>query len=689
LTYDAQGNVYSIEDPEHHLTTFEYDALGRATAVHRPDTTDLYYTYDLNGNMTVVTNPSGIDHGFQYNLVNLADEYTPPLSNSTTYTYDRDRRLTRTTFPSGAEIVNVYTGDQLTAIQTPEGDVALSYYPSGQAQAVSKTGEQIVYGYDGSLVVSQGMSGTLNQVLSYTYNNDFNLTGFTYAGATAAYTYDDDGLLTQASGYTVTNNAANGLPEGVNDALIALSRSFNGYGEVAGQSVTVNGAPAASWQVTHNNNGQIVTKTETVAGVTADYAYSYDEVGRLREVEKDGVLVEEYRYNDADPLGIRTYEMNVLRGIAGRSLSYNIEDQLLTVGSAVYQYNLDGFLRVKVDGADSTVYDYSSRGELLSVNLPSGDVIEYVHDPLGRRIAKKVNGGVVEKYLWSGLTRLLAVYDGADNLLMRFEYADGRMPVAMTQGGNKYYLAYDQVGSLRAVTDAAGTVIKRIDYDTFGNILADSNPGFSVPFGFAGGLHDRDTELIRFGVRDYDPAIGRWTAKDPIGFAGGDDDLYGYTLDDPVNGVDPEGLQDDEESVWSYISSVASAWAAGLKQLREYPTFFKNLSPIGIGSKYNLSSLGADASALLAIGGTYCELKNISSKDIDLLDKGIESAIVVSSNIGAAFLSGFVTSTLASTPGGVTLTVFVDFFIGAGFGYLKEVGINSYENIRNINNEYK
>jgi len=251
---------------------------------------------------------------------------------------------------------------------------------------------------------------------------------------------------------------------------------------------------------------------------------------------------------------VRTYEMNVLRGIAGRSLSYNIEDQLLTVGSAVYQYNLDGFLRLKVEGADSTVYDYSSRGELLSVNLPSGDVIEYVHDPLGRRIAKKVNSAVVEKYLWSGLTRLLAVYDGADNLLMRFEYADGRMPVAMTQGGNKYYLAYDQVGSLRAVVDSTGTVIKRIDYDTFGNILADSNLGFKVPFGFAGGLYDGDTGLIRFGARDYDPAIGRWTAKDPIGFAGGDEDLYGYTLDDPVNGVDQLGLDGNllEQYQWEY-----------------------------------------------------------------------------------------------------------------------------------------
>lgn len=62
-----------------------------------------------------------------------------------------------------------------------------------------------------------------------------------------------------------------------------------------------------------------------------------------------------------------------------------------------------------------------------------------------------------------------------------------------------------------------------------------------MPFGFAGGLHDRDTGLVRFGYRDYDPDTGRWTAKDPILFAGGDTDLYGYCLNDPVNKIDPDG----------------------------------------------------------------------------------------------------------------------------------------------------
>jgi RHS repeat-associated protein len=55
-------------------------------------------------------------------------------------------------------------------------------------------------------------------------------------------------------------------------------------------------------------------------------------------------------------------------------------------------------------------------------------------------------------------------------------------------------------------------------------------------------LYDRDTKLIHFGFREYNPFIGRWTAKDPILFAGGDSNLYGYVLGDPVGGIDPEGL---------------------------------------------------------------------------------------------------------------------------------------------------
>src|SRR4029077_6178015 len=91
------------------------------------------------------------------------------------------------------------------------------------------------------------------------------------------------------------------------------------------------------------------------------------------------------------------------------------------------------------------------------------------------------------------------------------------------------------------VVDAAtGEVAQRIDYGPFGEVIADTAPGFQ-PFGFAGGLYDPDTGLVRFGARDYDAQIGRWLAKDPIGFGGGQSNLYGYVANDPVNLVDPDG----------------------------------------------------------------------------------------------------------------------------------------------------
>jgi len=131
----------------------------------------------------------------------------------------------------------------------------------------------------------------------------------------------------------------------------------------------------------------------------------------------------------------------------------------------------------------------------------------------------------------------LAVYDGSNNLKIRFEGPK------MVKDGTTYYLVTDQVGSIRAVVDTLGMTVKEITYDSFGNIIADTNPTFTIPLGFAGGLHDRDTNLVLFGYRNYDPETGRWTAKDPIGFDGGDADLYAYCTGDPINLIDYDGLE--------------------------------------------------------------------------------------------------------------------------------------------------
>ncbi|MDN3513170.1 MAG: RHS repeat-associated core domain-containing protein [Candidatus Brocadia sp.] len=78
-----------------------------------------------------------------------------------------------------------------------------------------------------------------------------------------------------------------------------------------------------------------------------------------------------------------------------------------------------------------------------------------------------------------------------------------------------------------------------MDYDAFGNVTNDTNPGFQ-PFGFGGGIYDTHTKLVRFGARDYDADTGRWTAKDPSRFDGGTN-LFGYSFNDPVNYFDQNG----------------------------------------------------------------------------------------------------------------------------------------------------
>jgi RHS repeat-associated protein len=152
-------------------------------------------------------------------------------------------------------------------------------------------------------------------------------------------------------------------------------------------------------------------------------------------------------------------------------------------------------------------------------------------------------GTLAQGFLYENQLNPVAELDGTGNITTRFVYAiKSNVPDYMVKGGTTYRIISDHLSSPRLVVDSTtGAILQRMDYDEFGTVITDTNPGFQ-PFGFAGGLYDRDTKLVRFGARDYDAETGRWTAKDPILFAGGDTNLYGYVLNDPVNAVDPSGL---------------------------------------------------------------------------------------------------------------------------------------------------
>lgn len=540
FTYNGKGLVDTITLPDTKTVGYTYDEVGRVKTKTLPDSTVVSYSYDANGNMTILTNPKTVSYGFDHTSVDLRKHMSMPQSGSYTYTYDTERNLKTVAFPSGKQIALTYSGGLLTSTATPEDTTSYAYVCGTNVSEMTKGAEVITYIYDGSLLTSDTRTGTVNQAISYTYNNDLRVSSISYGGVTQSFTYDNDGLLTGVSPYTITRNSTNGLPTRVAGGTYALTRTYSGYGDIDGIAASIGGANRYSYTLTRDAMGRITRKVETVGSETNTFDYAYDDNGRLKEAKKNSAVVESYSYDDNNN---RVLETNVYKGITGRSSTYSDEDHLITFGSDVYQFNLDGFLTRKTTSLGTTSYVYSSRGELQSATLPDARVITYENDPAGRRVAKKINGAIVEKYLWKDATTLLAVFDASDNLITRFTYADGRVPVSMTYNGLTYYILTDTIGSLRGIVDTSGNVVKRVDYDSFGNVITDSDPSMNIPLGFAGGLRDNDTGLVRFGARDYDPSLGRWTAKDPIDFAGGDTNLYNYVLNDPVNGVDPEGLQ--------------------------------------------------------------------------------------------------------------------------------------------------
>ena len=118
--------------------------------------------------------------------------------------------------------------------------------------------EKIGYTYDGSLLKTDTRSGLINKSIGYTYNNDFKISSISYAGATQALTYDNDGLPTKVGSYTITRDAQNGLPVSVTDGTLTTTRTFSGYGETDGNASSIGGAPKYNYTLIRDLAGRII-----------------------------------------------------------------------------------------------------------------------------------------------------------------------------------------------------------------------------------------------------------------------------------------------------------------------------------------------------------------------------------------------------------------------------------------------
>jgi RHS repeat-associated protein len=556
-----QANVARVTDPlSNPPTLIHYDLAGRPNTITRSDSRTIGIGFDQNGNLTTLTPPGRPAHVFSYWPVDLEKDYTPPdvgQPRTTHRDYNVDRQVINISRPDGDNITPGYdlTKGRLISLTTSRGAIGVGYDSMTGLLSSITTPDNIglAYGYDGLLLKDITWSGPIAGNVHKEYDSSFRLTSERVnSGAIISFGYDNDHLLTSAGALTIARDAASGFVTGTALGNLTDVRTYNGYGEQA--SYTASYQSNTLYTVTYDTSsaprdglGRIVARTERVGTEPSHtFAYQYDNVGHLTDVTKDGTLISHYEY---DANGNRL----VGPGLTASPL-YDNQDRLTTYGNCTYSYKSDGSLQTKTCGTSVTVYDYDALGNLRNVLMPNGTHIEYLIDGQNRRVGKRVcatpigvscpASSLSDGFLYRTHLKPAAWLNADGSVKATFVYGLQRnVPEYMVKGGVTYRVITDQLGSVRLIVDSNGNVAERIDYDEFGNVVSDTAPGFQ-PFGFAGGLRDIDTGLVRFGARDYDSVSGRWTNKDPVNFAGGLANLYSYVGSDPLNWIDPTGWWD-------------------------------------------------------------------------------------------------------------------------------------------------
>lgn len=575
-----EGWLETVTDSENRITRYQRDEVGRVLQQLAPNMEVVSFTYDEDGNVESVTRPSRPAHDFFYDSADRLREYAPPVVSGVTdpetqYTYTPDHQPAVTSLPQSSDIT--YTHDTVTGklitVATPEAGYTFVYDDgldnTGQLQTVaigpdlmSAATSTLTDTYDGDPLTGEALTGDVIGSVTWGYDDQLRVDAETAAGDTVAYGYDSQGRMDSMGAMTATYVPTTGQLDTTTLSGVLATYSYDPFGDLAG--ILYEDGATAVYEVTYTRDsyGRIETKTETHSGSTNLRCYEYDDADRLADVYDaadsmgcTGTNLESYSY---DANGNRNAVTNSAGTTGVGGIVTDNQDRLLTHGDWTYTYNENGQMtsRTETSSGDVWLYTYDAIGNLLEVDPPGvTGTITYIIDPRNRRVGKRVDGLLVQQFLYGDQLNPVAELDGAGALVSRFVYGTSdHVPDYMVRGGTTYRFLTDQKGNVVGVFNTTtNTMAQTREYDAYGRIVGGGTveAGFSQPFGFAGGLYDEDTGLVRFGARDYRPEVGSWAAKDPLRFGAGDGSLYGYVLQDPVNATDKSGEFPESARIWN------------------------------------------------------------------------------------------------------------------------------------------
>ena len=503
IVSDAAGRPTQLVDPLDNATLYTYDLLDNLVKVVKANGGVTSLTFDADSNLIGVTDANGGTTTFGYDSMDRPIARTDPLGAVESYLYDGNSNLTRHTDRRGD--VSVYDYDGLNRLKFAGYGQSGSSYASTTSyswdvgnrltQAVDSIAGTIARSYDllDNLTDEQTQLGEV----SYTFDTASRRQTMMVAGQPqVVYGWDNANRLT-------------GITQGSTSVSIGYDNANHRT------SVTLPNSIVAAY--TYDGDSRAKATTWTLGNnAVGDLEYSYDADGRV--IGKTGSFA----------------QTNLPEAAAGNT--YNAANEMTAFNGTPLSYDANGNLAN--DGTNTYVWD--ARNHLAEII--GGATANFIYDALGRRMSKSIAGSTTQ-FLFDGL-----------NPVQELDASDTPSANLLIGGGiDEYFQRSDSVGarsflsdnlaSTMALTDENGVLQTQYTYEPFGKTTI-GGASNANSYQYTGRENDGDGVYFYRG-RYYSPTFKRFIAQDPIGFSGGDTNLYKYVNDRPTDSSDALGTCPD------------------------------------------------------------------------------------------------------------------------------------------------